>query len=138
MTVSEAAHFGDDVTTGAEGRTTPVQALDHGSGYLLATGIIAALCRRTTEGGMYIVDVSLAGTMKYLRSLGQYPGRSGFEGVPMLPETVKDVPQEFVDVKETVAYGMSMALKHSAGIEGVEVGYVEALKPMGSDEAVWK
>lgn len=134
MTVSEAAHAG----LGESARVTPVQALDHGSGYLLATGIVAALHRRATEGGSWRVDVSLAATMKYLRSLGQYPGRQGFEGVEPLPASIKEVPGEFVDVKQSAAFGESKALKHSARIAGVDVGYDEAPKPLGSDEPKWK
>lgn len=37
--------------------------------------------RQATEGGSWVVDVSLAGVMKYLRSLGQYEGRTGFDEV---------------------------------------------------------
>ncbi|KAK2017520.1 CoA-transferase family III [Colletotrichum eremochloae] len=75
MNVSEAQHCG----AGEPAMPMPCQALDHGAGFLLASGISAALYRRATEGGSWIVDVSLAGVMKYLRSLGQYPGKSGFE-----------------------------------------------------------
>lgn len=133
MTVSEAAHAGEGQTA----RTTPVPALDHGSGYLLAVGIIAALYKRATEGGSYQVDVSLAGTMKYLRSLGQYPGREGFQCEPM-PATIKEVPKQFIDVKESGFGGKAMALRHSASIDGVEVGYEGVPKPLGSDEPKWK
>ncbi|KAJ4155856.1 hypothetical protein LMH87_001081 [Akanthomyces muscarius] len=134
MTVSEAEHADE----GESARVTPVQALDHGSGYLLATGIMAALHRRATEGGSWRVDVSLAGTMKYLRSLGQYPGRQGFDGVEPLPASIKEVPGGFVDVKQSAVFGKAMALKHSARINGVEVGYDDAPKPLGSDEPKWK
>ncbi|KAL4799416.1 CoA-transferase family III-domain-containing protein [Aspergillus venezuelensis] len=77
INVSETEHFGADEHEAA--RALPCQALDHASGYFLAAGILAALYRQITEGGSWEVDVSLAGTGKYLRSLGQYPGEAGFE-----------------------------------------------------------
>ena len=52
----------------------PAQALDHGSGHLLAFGIIAALLRRHEEGGGFRVRVSLARTGLWLRSLGRVEG----------------------------------------------------------------
>lgn len=146
MTVSEAEHHaaaaGQQQENGASdggARSMPVQALDHGSGQLLAAGVMAALQRRAVEGGSWVVNVSLAGTMKYLRSLGQYPGRTGFEGGDgtRRPANIREVPSQFVDVKES-GFGRAMALKHAASIEGVEVGYDEAPKPLGSDEPKWR
>ncbi|EGR52911.1 uncharacterized protein TRIREDRAFT_53373 [Trichoderma reesei QM6a] len=132
MNVSEAAHFG----AGETARALPCQALDHAAGYLLATGILAALHRRTTEGGSWVVDVSLAGVGKYLRSLGQYPDRTGFEGVADAAMTQRDVPGEFLETRET-AFGRMVAVRHSASVEGCEVGWGEMPKPLGSDEARW-
>lgn len=52
-------------------RPLPAQALDHATGYLLATGIMAALHRQATEGGSWHVQVSLARTGHWLRHLGR-------------------------------------------------------------------
>lgn len=130
MNVSEAEHYGN----GAKALPMPCQALDHGAGHLLATGIMAALYKQMTEGGSYQVDVSLAGVMNYLRSLGQYEERSGFEH--KLYKDITDVP---TDMRETrnCAFGKLEAIKHSVQIDGVEVGWEEMPKPLGSDEAVW-
>ncbi|MBI4081821.1 MAG: CoA transferase [Candidatus Lambdaproteobacteria bacterium] len=49
----------------------PCQTLDHGSGYLMAFGALAALHRRATIGGSWHVRVSLAGTGTWLRTLGR-------------------------------------------------------------------
>ncbi|UKZ80360.1 hypothetical protein TrVFT333_008118 [Trichoderma virens FT-333] len=130
MNDSEAAHFG----AGEPARAMPCQALDHAAGYLLATGITAALHRRAQVGGSWVVDVSLAGVMKYLRSLGQYPGKTGFEGRDV--EAQADVPADYLETRETV-FGSMRAVKHSASVEGCEVGWEEMPKPLGSDEARW-
>ena len=48
----------------------PCQALDHATGYLGAFGAMAALIRRSEEGGSWRVRVSLAQTAEWLKSLG--------------------------------------------------------------------
>ncbi|KAH7478019.1 hypothetical protein FOMA001_g10440 [Fusarium oxysporum f. sp. matthiolae] len=106
MNISEAEHYG----AGEVARPTPCQALDHAGGYLLASGIMAALYRRSVQGGSYRVDVSLAGTMKYLRSMGQYPGKSGFEiGDYEKPSDVK----EYLETRQT-GFGELRAVRHSS------------------------
>ena len=132
MNVSEAEHFGDP---NIPARPTPCQALDHAGGYFLAAGINAALYKRATEGGSYEVEVSLAGVMKYLRSLGQYEGRSGFE-LCRNYETQDDVPEDMLETRES-GFGLMTSVKHSARIEGVDVGFEHMPKPLGSDEARW-
>ena len=129
MNVSEAEHLGE----GEVARPTPCQALDHAAGYFLATGISAALYKRVTEGGSYAVDVSLAGTMKYLRSLGQYEGKTGFDcWDPSKPEEV----EEYLETRET-EFGKLRAVKHSAAVEGAMPGWDVMPKPLGSDNAEW-
>lgn len=129
MNVSEAEHFG----AGESARPTPCQALDHAGGYLLAAGILGALCRRASEGGSWRVDVSLAGCMKYLRSLGQYPGQSGFASRDYV--CAEDV-EEFLEKRES-GFGLLEAVRHSANVEGCKVGWDIMPKELGRDEARW-
>lgn len=129
MNVSEASHFG----AGEAARPTPCQALDHAAGYFLAAGISAALYKKATEGGSYAVDVSLAGTMKYLRSLGQYEGNSGFECWE--PSKAEDVG-EYLETREC-GFGTLKAVKHSAAVEGSMPGWDVMPQPLGSDKAEW-
>lgn len=130
MNISEAEHFG----AGEPARAMPCQALDHAGGYLLATGVMAALYNRSQVGGSWVVDVSLAGVMKYLRSLGQYPDKTGFESQDFVKQA--DVPTEYFETRDT-AFGRMTAVRHSASVEGCEVGWEEMPKPLGSDEAKW-
>ncbi|MFH8977720.1 CoA transferase [Streptomyces sp. NPDC017890] len=44
----------------------PAQALDHGTGYLLAAGVLRALTEQTYEGGSRYVRVALARTARWL------------------------------------------------------------------------
>lgn len=70
LNASEAMASGE-----GEARPLPCQALDHGAGYLLATGILAALYkkleRKADKDRGYDVIVSLASTMTFLKSLGR-------------------------------------------------------------------
>lgn len=129
MNVSEAEHAGE----GQAARPLPCQALDHSGGYFLAAGIMTAVYKRIVEGGAYDVNVSLAGCMKYLRSLGQYEGNSGFQ--------VEDITsaEQVEDLRETKqsGFGELKAVKHAATIEGFRVGWEIMPKPLGSDEARW-
>jgi crotonobetainyl-CoA:carnitine CoA-transferase CaiB-like acyl-CoA transferase len=54
-----------------EPRPLPVQALDHGTGWLAALGVITALHRRSREGGSWHVRLSLARTAWWLGGLGR-------------------------------------------------------------------
>jgi hypothetical protein len=130
MNVSEAEHLG----AGEAARPTPCQALDHAGGYFLAAGILATLYKQATEGGSWEVDVSLAGVMKYLRSLGQFEGKSGF-GTRDCTCT-SDVPEEYLETNET-GFGEMIAVRHSADIEGLQVGWDVMPKPLGTDEKKW-
>ena len=74
QTVSGIGHAGA-VAAGIEGtKPLPCQALDHATGYLAAFGAMVALQRRATEGGSYLVRVSLAQTGRWLWELGQVDG----------------------------------------------------------------
>ena len=62
----------------------PVQALDHGAGWLTALGVIQALRREETSAG-WLVETSLARTAAWLDRLGrvEHPGTAGLPYVPL-------------------------------------------------------
>ncbi|KAF2270165.1 CoA-transferase family III [Lojkania enalia] len=130
INVADAGRYG----AGEPARALPCQAFDHGAGYLLATGVIAALYKRATEGGSYEVNVSLAGVMRYMRSLGQHYERTRFDRKDFChPEDT----ETYLATRQTV-FGELRAVKHSASIAGLSVGWDVMPKPLGSDEPVWK
>ena len=55
---------------GDKPRLMPVSAIDYVSGYLMAYGAMVALARRATEGGSWLVRVSLARTGKWIVDRG--------------------------------------------------------------------
>lgn len=107
----------------------PMQILDHGSGYLLACGILMALLRQTVEGGSWRVDVSLARTGHWLRGLGRVA--SGL--------ACPDIPAEDVAgfMAETASeYGRVTAVRHSARLSETPPSWSPP-EPFGSSEAGW-
>jgi crotonobetainyl-CoA:carnitine CoA-transferase CaiB-like acyl-CoA transferase len=62
----------------------PVSAIDFLTGYLMAFGAMVALKRRATEGGSWLVRISLAQVGRWLVEHGQVPEAA-----------LKDVPKEF-------------------------------------------
>lgn len=129
LNVSEAAHYGD----GAAARPLPVQALDHAAGYLLATGILAAVYKQTQQGGSWEVNVSLGAVGKYLRSLGQTSGMEGFDCVDLKAPEHAD---EFLEEIEC-EFGKLKAIRHAADLEGKAPGWDHMPKRLGSDRAEW-
>ena len=62
----------------------PVSAIDYLTGYLMAFGALLALARRVTEGGSWLVSISLAQTGRWLVSRGQ-----------VSEDELREVPQDF-------------------------------------------
>ncbi|MSP30560.1 MAG: CoA transferase [Acetobacteraceae bacterium] len=52
----------------------PVSAIDYCTGYLMAFGAMVALWRRATEGGSWLVRISLAQVGKWIVDLGEISG----------------------------------------------------------------
>lgn len=67
----------------------PAQCLDYVAGYLGAFGAMEALRRRATEGGSYLVRVSLLQTAHWLRRLGRIAPSEGARSLP--DPTLEDV-----------------------------------------------
>ncbi len=65
----------------------PAQALDHGTGYLLAAAACRALARRARDGSVSTMRLSLARTAELLVSLGD-------EGDPRAPDLATFPPEE--------------------------------------------
>lgn len=130
LNVAEAEAYGE----GNASKVLPCQALDHASGYFLAYGIMAALYRQATEGGSYAVEVSLAATMKYLRSLGRYEDRVGLDCQDYLSQ--EDVPHAMLETTKCRT-GQLTAIKHSATIEGLGVGFAATSEGLDHLTAGW-
>lgn len=79
------------------------------------------------------MHVSLAGVMKYLRTLGQYPGKSGFEAPNF--ETAADV-EGYLETRMS-GFGELRAVRHSVTLHGCSTSWDIMPRPLGSDKPEW-
>jgi len=126
LNVAEAQAAGE-----ARPRPLPAQALDHASGYLLAFGAMTALHRRATEGGSWLVSVSLAGTGRWLRSLGRVP-----DGLAC-PDPGE---AEIADLLETgdSGFGRLTWVRHAAQLSETPARWTLPAVPLGTHQARWE
>ncbi|MFB8774148.1 CoA transferase [Streptomyces broussonetiae] len=77
------AATGIAATEGAPDRpgVLPAQALDHGTGYLLAAAVLRALTEQTRTGGTRVVRLALARTAAWLTESGGAPSEGAPAGV---------------------------------------------------------
>jgi crotonobetainyl-CoA:carnitine CoA-transferase CaiB-like acyl-CoA transferase len=119
---AEGRAFGD-----GKPRPLPMQILDEASGYLMALGASAALRRQQLEGGSWHVQVSLAQTGHWLRSLGRVS--EGFKvAKPDIEPYTEIAPSGFGELK---------ALRHSAQLERTPARWTRPSMPPGSDPPRW-
>jgi crotonobetainyl-CoA:carnitine CoA-transferase CaiB-like acyl-CoA transferase len=113
-----------------EPKALPAQALDHAAGYLLALGAMAALHRRSIEGGSWQVRVSLARTGLWLRSLG--PVSNGFAARDMqledIPDLLEETPSEF---------GRLSTVRHAAQLSLTPARWERPPVALGKNQAAW-
>lgn len=121
----------EGAAAGVEGpKELPCQALDHGSGYLLATGAMMALKRQREEGGSWLVRVSLAQTGAWIARLGRIDNgfacaNPGFDDV-----------QDLLDTTDS-GFGPMTAVKHAAHLSATPVGWDRPSVPLGTHAPQW-
>ena len=111
----------------------PVSAIDFLTGYLMAFGAMAALARRTREGGSWLVRISLAQVGRWLLERGQ-----------VTEAELKDVPQEFTPA-ELERWSMTSntpvgRLQHLAPVVRLSETpprWARPMVPLGYNEPVW-
>jgi hypothetical protein len=110
----------------------PVQALDHGCGYLIAASVGRALTRRLTESVVNRIRVSLIGTANLLWSLPR-PGESGESGgQPPMPK-----PSDFRLVDTRTAWGPARRVPLPGEIAGVDPEWRVEAGPLGRHQPTW-
>jgi crotonobetainyl-CoA:carnitine CoA-transferase CaiB-like acyl-CoA transferase len=111
----------------------PVSAIDYCTGYLMAFGAMVALERRATQGGSWLVRISLAQVGKWMADLGE-----------VAPESLKGVPAEFspaeLDGWSTISQTPSGPLKHLkpvARMSETPPHWARPSVPLGHHKPVW-
>ena len=108
----------------------PCQALDHASGYLMALGAMAGLMRRATEGGSWLVRVSLAQTGRWLQGLGRV--EQGLACAAPARDEVADLLEE-----SESGFGTLSAVRHAAGLSVTPAYWARPAMPLGSHPPAW-
>jgi hypothetical protein len=109
-------------------RPMPAQALDHGSGYLLAAGLLRALSERTRGGRGAIVKVALARTAMWLDDLGRDPAWAERAAAPLTDDEVATLTQ-------TVGgpLGNVRSVRCPGSIDGLAVAWSTPPSPIASE-----
>jgi len=109
----------------------PCQALDHGTGFLMATGAMMALKRQAQEGGSWLVRVSLAQTGEWLWKLGRLPA-SCLKG----PDPTRADVADLLEVSES-GFGRMTAVRHAGYLSETTARFARPAMPLGSHPAKW-
>jgi crotonobetainyl-CoA:carnitine CoA-transferase CaiB-like acyl-CoA transferase len=111
----------------------PVSAIDYLTGYLMAFGTMAALARRSREGGSWLVRISLAQVGRWLVSRGEVPEAD-----------LKNVPNDFT-AEELERWSMTSEtpvgrLRHLAPVlqlSETPPRWARPTVPLGFHQPVW-
>ena len=113
---------------GTKPRLLPAAATDYTTGYLAALGTLIALTRRATEGGTYLVRVSLSRTGMWIDRLG----RTESAGEGLTAESVRSV----MTVSDT-PYGRIRHLRPVLELSVTHPHWALPTVPLGTHKATW-
>lgn len=130
QTTSGFNHAEAQATRSEQPKTLPMQALDHAAGYLMASGAMAALARRITEGGSWHVRVSLAQTGHWLRQLGRV--ENGLSATDVSFEQIQDLLEH-----SESGFGRLTAVRHAAQMSLTPAYWGQPSVPLGTDTPNW-
>ncbi|HXX49615.1 MAG TPA: CoA transferase [Myxococcota bacterium] len=108
----------------------PAQALDHGSGQLMAAAAMLARARQAREGGSWHVRASLAQTGRWLAGLGRVEG-----GLSARDPGLADV-QDRLEESES-AFGTLRAVRHAAELSETPARFALPAQPLGASPPTW-
>lgn len=111
-------------------RHLPCQALDHATGYLAAFGAMIALARRASEGGSWLVRMSLAQTGRWLQSFGSMP-----DGLSVPDLAAADVRDRIDRVASP--FGMLDTVRPAERLSATPPAFARPPVPLGTDVARW-
>ena len=107
----------------------PVQALDHGTGYLMAAAAIRGLSHRRRHGSGCVARLSLARTAKLLLDLGQQQDQSA-----LALETELDRAPGL----EATAWGPALRLMSPVSVGGRGLHFSTPASALGSSAPTWQ
>lgn len=124
IVAEETAAFGAD-----QPRSLPCQLLDHGSGFLLALGVLGALIERHATGGSHQVEVSLLTTRNWFVSQGRAdPELGGRLSEAEVAPYLESRPSPFGPLRH---------VRHPGSIDGIPARWERGPTKPGTDPAGW-
>ncbi|MFF2326196.1 MULTISPECIES: CoA transferase [unclassified Streptomyces] len=114
----------------------PAQALDHGTGYLLAAAVLRALTDQHDEGGTRLVTLSLARTASWLLDElpRQEPGAEGGDRAPHDPAPY--APEKWLTETDS-PLGRLRHARSPVAFDGSPTDWSRPPGPLGADAPVW-
>ncbi|AJC54894.1 CoA transferase [Streptomyces sp. 769] len=129
-----AVEASDDGTPGA----LPAQALDHGTGYLLAAAVLRALTEQARTGGSHLATLALGRTARWLvHDLGDTPGRPAVEAATGYAVTTGYDPAHHLRETDSPAGRLLHALP-PVSFEGGPANWATPSGHWGTDAPVWR
>jgi crotonobetainyl-CoA:carnitine CoA-transferase CaiB-like acyl-CoA transferase len=107
----------------------PAQALDHGTGYLLAAAVCRAIARAMTARKGSALRLSLARTAKLLTELGD-------GGDIASPDLAADIVERACEIAPS-AFGAIRRVRCPDGIDGITPRWTIAAGALGVDPPLW-
>ena len=107
----------------------PCQALDHSAGYLAAFGAMMGLARRATEGGSWLVRVSLAAAGRWLDGLGRIDGLAA-------PDPDLAAVADRLERRPT-AFGEMISVRCAEELPATPSRFALPAAPLGSHPCEW-
>ena len=118
-----------EAAAASEPMPLPAQALDHGTGYLMAFAAMTALARRASQGGSWHVRASLAQTGYWLRRLGRIDGLT-------CPDPGLDEVRDRLEDSAS-GFGRLTAVRHAARMTETSPPWVRPSVPLGTHAPAW-
>jgi crotonobetainyl-CoA:carnitine CoA-transferase CaiB-like acyl-CoA transferase len=125
------AHAGQQLAGSTQPKPLPVQALDHATGYILATAALRGLEGRLRTGAGSIARGSLARTGALLMTTLSHTEKSN---QALAPETMAD---QTPTVEDTY-WGAARRLNWPLEVSGITMRWDQPAAPLGSSPATWK
>lgn len=125
------AHAGQQLAGSAKPKPLPVQALDHATGYILATAALRGLEMRLQTGTGSIARTSLARTGALLMTTLNHSEKSN---QALAQETEADQSPAI----ESTFWGSARRLHWPVEASGVNMQWDQPSGPLGSSEATWR
>lgn len=125
------AHAGQQLAGSAKPKPLPVQALDHATGYILATAALRGLEMRLRTGAGSIACASLARTGALLMTTLNHSEKSN---QALAQETESDQAPAI----ENTYWGSARRLEWPIEVAGINMQWDQPAGPLGSSDATWK